>query len=522
MDQGQDVVIVYRGSEVISRTMLRSGMIIGRAAGVDLQPEDPSLSRKHAMLQSDAGRWFVVDQNSLNGTFMNGQRLSPMQPAQIVTGDIVELGGFKLHFHLASQPSTTVPPLSQPVTPPFEPPPSASPLLEHLVERHRDIPIWKEGDVQLKVADIIEETHDAKTFRLVGLSPLLFSFKPGQFVTLKLTLDGKEVHRSYTISSSPSRPHCLEITIKRVRGGLVSNWMCDHIKFGDLLSVRGPSGKFSCFNFPSRKILFIAAGSGITPVISMLRWIVDTAADIDAHLLVSAKSPRDIIFRNELNWMSSRHSGIRVGVTCTSRITGADSWTGLTGRCDARMLKLFTPDLLERHIFMCGPGPFMDCSQGLPAGDSTSRSPTCTQRVSVERGWPRAMKSRHAMCPSASSYLSCRLSPLRQPLLPLPRSEPARCGRLPSPFHAIGQVRLDGRRRLPARPGRGKRCGDRVRLPVGGLRFVQGQARQGHGRNERQRIARRRARRGVHPGLRGEADIGCRSGCLTKPHRSRP
>jgi len=360
MDQGQDVVIVYRGSEVVSRTLLRSGMMIGRAAGVDLQLEDPSLSRKHAMLQSDAGRWFVVDQNSLNGTFMNCQRLSPMQPAQIVTGDIVELGDFKLHFHLASQPSTTVPPLSQPVTPPFEPPPGASPLLEHLVERHRDIPIWKEGDVQLKVADIIEETHDAKTFRLVGLSPLLFSFKPGQFVTLKLTLDGKEVHRSYTISSSPSRPHCLEITIKRVRGGLVSNWMCDHIKLGDLLSVRGPSGKFSCFNFPSRKILFIGAGSGITPVMSMLRWIVDTAADVDAHLLVSAKSPRDIIFRNELNWMSSRHSGIRVGVTCTSRITGADSWTGLTGRCDASMLKLLTPDLLERHIFMCGPGPFMD------------------------------------------------------------------------------------------------------------------------------------------------------------------
>ena len=101
MDQGQDVVIVYRGSEVISRTLLRSGMMIGRAAGVDLQLEDPSLSRKHAMLQSDAGRWFVVDQNSLNGTFMNCQRLSPMQPAQIVTGDIVELGDFKLHFHLA-------------------------------------------------------------------------------------------------------------------------------------------------------------------------------------------------------------------------------------------------------------------------------------------------------------------------------------------------------------------------------------------------------------------------------------
>jgi ferredoxin-NADP reductase/ferredoxin len=192
------------------------------------------------------------------------------------------------------------------------------------------------------------------------LSPLLFSFKPGQFVTLKLEIDGKPVSRSYSISSSPSRPHCLELTVKRVPGGLVSNWMCDHIKLGDVLSARGPAGKFSCFNFPSRKVLFIGGGSGITPVMSMLRWIVDTAADVDAYLFVSARTPRDIIFRNELNWMSSRHSGIRVGITCTGRCTGSDSWTGLTGRCDASMLRLVVPDLMERHLFMCGPEPFME------------------------------------------------------------------------------------------------------------------------------------------------------------------
>jgi ferredoxin-NADP reductase len=359
-DEIQDVVVVYRGNEVVSRTPLRSGMTIGRKAGLDVQLEDPSMSGRHAALLSDTGRWFVVDLNSLNGTFLNGQRLIPMQLAQIAPGAVVELGGFKLQFLLASRPAAVAPLPPPTVTSVLEPPPAASPLLEHLVERHHEIPLWKEGDIQLKVADIIEETHDVKTFRLVGLTPLLFSFKPGQFVTLKLAIDGRDVHRSYTISSSPSRPHCLEITIKRAQGGLVSNWMCDRIRLGDLLALRGPSGKFSCFNFPSSKILFISAGSGVTPVMSMLRWIVDTAADVDAHLLVSAKSPRDIIFRNELNWMSSRHSGIRVGVTCTSRITGLDSWTGLTGRIDAGMLKLLTPDLLERHIFMCGPGPFMD------------------------------------------------------------------------------------------------------------------------------------------------------------------
>lgn len=358
--ENQDTVVVYRENEVIEKVVLHHDMMIGRAAGADLQLEDPKLSRIHAMLQTDAGRWFLVDLNSLNGTVLNGRKIAAMQPAQIASGNIAEFGNYKLSFHLVSQPDATVSTTPQPVMPAVELPPAASPLLEHLVERHRDIPLWTEGDIQLKVADIIEETDDVKTFRLVGPSPVLFSFKPGQFVTIKPVINGREVRRSYTISSSPSRPHCLEITIKRTPDGLVSTWMHEHVKLGDLLSVHGPSGMFSCFNYPSAKMLFIGAGSGITPVMSMLRWIVDTAADVDAHLLVSAKSPRDIIFRNELNWMSSRHSGIRVGVTCTSRVTGADSWTGLTGRCDEKMLKLFTPDLLERHIFMCGPPPFME------------------------------------------------------------------------------------------------------------------------------------------------------------------
>jgi len=286
-------------------------MEIGRMAGVDVQLEDPALSRRHAMILSDGSHWFLTDENSLNGTFLNGRKLPPMQLTQIASGDVAELGGFRLLFQLAPEAATPSPQILQPSPASLEPPPDASPLLEQLVERHHEIPLWREGEVQLKVADIVEETHDVKTFRLVGTSPLLFSFRPGQFVTLKLNIEGTEVLRSYTISSSPSRPHCLEITIKRTCGGLVSNWMCDHVKLGDLLTVRGPSGKFSCFNFPSRKILFIGAGSGITPLISMLRWIVDTAADVDAHLFVSAKSSREIIFRNELNWMSSRHSGIR-------------------------------------------------------------------------------------------------------------------------------------------------------------------------------------------------------------------
>jgi ferredoxin-NADP reductase/ferredoxin len=320
------------------------------------------MSRWHATLFQEGGQWFLSDKGSTNGTFLDAQRLAADQPVALRNGSIAEIGDLKLQFKLGAGAAKKVDDSVRVHAPAeeLEAPPEPSPLLSHLLDPRSKIQAWSEGDIKLRVVDIIDETHDCKTFRMVGESPVLFSFKPGQFVTLRLPIDGKDVRRSYSISSSPSRPHCLELTIKRVPGGLVSNWMCDKVKLGDVIGMKGPSGKFSCFNFPSRKLLFIGAGSGITPVMSMLRWIVDTAADVDAFLFVSARTPKDVIFKNELEWMSSRHSGIRVAMTMTNRWTGGETWTGLTGRCDASMLKLLVPDLHERHAFMCGPSPFME------------------------------------------------------------------------------------------------------------------------------------------------------------------
>jgi len=210
------------------------------------------------------------------------------------------------------------------------------------------------------VADIIEETHDCKTFRLIGIESQLFSYKPGQFVTFILKINGQEIRRSYSLSSSPSRPHLLEVTIKRIPGGLVSNWFCDHVKLGDVFTIKGPAGKFTCFNYPSNNLLFIGAGSGIAPILSMVRWIADTASNVDIKLLASFKSPPDIIFRKEFEMLSARNRSIQVVVTVTSNWHDTELWTGLTGRVNDHMLNMFVPDIHERDIFLCGPEPFAD------------------------------------------------------------------------------------------------------------------------------------------------------------------
>lgn len=238
------------------------------------------------------------------------------------------------------------------------PEPRPKPIHPDPIDDRAALPQWSGGIATLRVADIIEETHDVKTFRLVGAPPLGFAYRPGQFVTLLLDLDGEAVQRSYSISSSPSRPHVLEITVKRVPGGRVSNWLCDTVAVGQTLTVKGPAGRLSCCDHPASKMLFIGAGSGISPLMSMIRWISDTALDVDVKVLASFKSSADIIFRTELELIAARHPRIKIMPTLTAEFgERADSWAGLTGRIDASRVAEIIPDFAQRHIFLCGPEP---------------------------------------------------------------------------------------------------------------------------------------------------------------------
>jgi ferredoxin-NADP reductase len=365
-----DKMRVYKSGAVVYEVPLqnlKSETIIGRHPDADLQLETPKMAMFHAVILSKDGKFYIESLDDNNGILFKNKKLKLKMPVQIHDGMQIDFPGFRLEFAIANDPDVgdnfeleaddldDIPHFFYKV-----PPPPPSPLLSNLIEDLNQIKTWNEGTVSLKVRDIIEETHDCKTFRLIGEEPLLFSYKPGQFVTFILAIDGQEVRRSYSMSSSPSRPHLLEVTIKRMPGGLVSNWFCDHVKLGDVLTVKGPAGKFTCFDYPSNKILFIGAGSGIAPILSMSRWIADTASKVDVKLLASFKSPQDIIFRKEFEMLSARSNGFIVGITVTSGWHGTDFWTGFNGRVSDCILNMFVPDLHERDIFLCGPKPFAD------------------------------------------------------------------------------------------------------------------------------------------------------------------
>lgn len=229
-----------------------------------------------------------------------------------------------------------------------------------ILDTEKKIPLWTGTDTPLYVTDIFKETHDAYTFRFQGDPICRFAYKPGQFCSLVLDINGKKVVRSYSISSTPTRPYTLELTIKRVPGGLVSNWLPDNIKVGDRIHIKGPKGKF-CLEpgkIP-RKILFIGAGSGVTPLMSMSRWLCDISADVDIKFYCSVRSSQDIIFAKELEMMTERYRMFSPCIISTTRDT-KEPWAGLTGRVSQAMLETIAPDIHERNIYMCGPNGFMD------------------------------------------------------------------------------------------------------------------------------------------------------------------
>lgn len=224
---------------------------------------------------------------------------------------------------------------------------------------------WANGRHVVRCVKVIQETWDVRTFCFMAEQPVMFFFKPGQFVTLELEIDGECVFRSYTIASSPSIPYSFSITVKRVPGGRVSNWLHDQMDVGHELAVHGPVGDFNCIDHTADKVLMLSGGVGITPLMSMTRWFFDTNAAVDLAFIHCARTPRDIIFHRELEHIFSRIPEFRLNIVCERDNELNQAWAGFRGFLSEPMLELMAPDFLDREVFCCGPTPFMSAVRRL-------------------------------------------------------------------------------------------------------------------------------------------------------------
>lgn len=253
----------------------------------------------------------------------------------------------------------------------------------------RPRPLWKG---ELRIAAIFQETPDVKTFRLASLdgSALPFNYLPGQFLNIQLMINGKRVNRSYTIASSPTRLNSCELSIKREPMGLASRFIHDQLKVGDIVNVSGPSGKFTFTGKVASAVVLIAGGVGITPVMSILRYLTDRAWMGEIYFLFVTKTEQDLIFYEEIRWLQRRHAQLHVCITLT-RIESGSTWAADQGRPTAELLRRFVPNLNQLPVYLCGPNEMMDATKdllssiGVPAsqvrteafaGRRTSASPT--------------------------------------------------------------------------------------------------------------------------------------------------
>lgn len=217
-------------------------------------------------------------------------------------------------------------------------------------------------DQELLCRRVVRVTHDVVTLVLEPTRPGALSFLPGQYLTLVAHVDGVPVERCYTISSPPTRPHLLTITVKRMPGGALSPYLHDRFGPGDRVTVRGPLGGFSIATHPARSYLLLSAGSGITPTLSTLRTVADLAEPLDVVVVHHARTPADLVCRAELEALAAVHGSMRIVWVCEDDAAPVDAlprWDGPRGRVGPADLAALVPDLANREVFTCGPPGYM-------------------------------------------------------------------------------------------------------------------------------------------------------------------
>jgi ferredoxin-NADP reductase len=221
----------------------------------------------------------------------------------------------------------------------------------------RDSPVWSD-DEPLECVSVLPEAPSVKTFSFRPPSGATFVYQAGQFITLDLPLPGGNVQRTYTISSSPISNAYITVTVKAQPDSVGTRWMLDHLKPGMRLKAYGPAGLFHLPREPDGKYLFISAGSGVTPMMSMATTLYERGEDPDICFIQCARKPSELIFRRKLEFMSSRAIGLELHFV-VGESDPYEIWTGYRGKFNQLMLGLMCSDYLERDIYCCGPEGFM-------------------------------------------------------------------------------------------------------------------------------------------------------------------
>lgn len=205
---------------------------------------------------------------------------------------------------------------------------------------------------RLRVAEVVEETADARSV-VFDVDTTRLPYRPGQFLTLRIPSDRcGSVARAYSLSSSPVTDGRLAVTVKRTADGYASNWICDHVAAGTELDVLEPAGVFTPKSLEDDLLLF-AAGSGITPIMSILKSALATGTG-RVVLVYANRDENSVIFARELTELTAAHPGRLLVLHWLESVQGLPNQDALQSLAGA---------FPEHDAFLCGPKPFMDATR---------------------------------------------------------------------------------------------------------------------------------------------------------------
>jgi ferredoxin-NADP reductase len=212
--------------------------------------------------------------------------------------------------------------------------------------------------LRARVSAMRDETPDIRTLTLDV--PGWPGHRPGQHVDVRLTAaDGYQAQRSYSIASAPEAGR-LELTVERLEDGEVSTWLAGTAREGDTFELRGPIGGYFVWDVAiSGPVHLVAGGSGVAPLLSMVRHRVAAGGDQPMRLLYSARSLNDVVAHDELVDLAARHSGFEL--VCTLTRAQPPGWNGYARRVDRALLAeaLWGPET-EARTYVCGPTRFVE------------------------------------------------------------------------------------------------------------------------------------------------------------------
>ena len=219
-------------------------------------------------------------------------------------------------------------------------------------------------ELKLVVQSVTDTGKQAKIFRFVSEDGYLPPFEAGQYINLFTQIEGVRTSRPYSLSSSPKQRAYYEITVARTRDGFVSDYLLDQVKPGDRFTANGPAGVFRYQPvFHSKKSLFLAGGSGITPLLSMTREILDAGLDRDVVMLYGCRNPEAALYHEELTAYSAAFPNFRYHLVVSDPV---ENWDGERGFLDEALIRRLVPDFAQRTSYICGPQVMNDfCKSAL-------------------------------------------------------------------------------------------------------------------------------------------------------------